>query len=53
MSITSISPNSAADERPLIFDPTNRPDGIELSDDPILNARSAAYSISYNERNPG
>lgn len=52
LSITSLSPTSAADERTLIFDPTNRPDGIELSDDPILNARSAAYSISYGERNP-
>jgi catalase len=52
LQITSLSATSAEDERRLIFDPTNRPDGIELSDDPVLNARSAVYSISYAERNP-
>lgn len=50
LEITGISPTSAADERRLIFDPTNRTDGIDLSDDPILLARSAAYSISYERR---
>jgi catalase len=50
LEVTAISPTSAADERKLIFDPTNRTDGIELSADPILNARSAAYSISYDRR---
>ena len=52
LQITGVSPSSAEDERRLIFDPANRPDGIELSDDPVLNVRSAAYSISYAERNP-
>jgi catalase len=33
-----------------VFDPTNITDGIELSKDPILLARSAAYSVSYNHR---
>ena len=50
---TGISPTSAADERRLIFDPTNTTDGIDLSDDPILRARSAAYSISYDRRSRG
>ena len=50
LEITALSPSSAADERKLIFDPTNRPDGIDLSADPILLARSAAYSISYERR---
>ena len=53
LEITGISPTGAADERKLIFDPTNRPAGIDLSDDPILLARSAAYSISYERRNKG
>jgi len=53
LEVTSISPTSAADERRLIFDPTNTTDGIELSDDPILPARSAAYSISYDRRRRG
>jgi catalase len=53
LEITAVSPTSTADERRLIFDPTNRTDGIDLSDDPILLARSAAYSISYEQRTKG
>src|SRR6266540_1990300 len=48
-----IARTPAADERRLIFDPTNRTDGIDLSDDPILLARSAAYAISYDRRSKG
>jgi catalase len=50
LQVTSISPTSAEDERRLVFDPANRTDGIDLSADPILLARSAAYSISYGYR---
>lgn len=50
MEITGVSPTGAADERRLVFDPTNLTEGIDLSADPILLARSAAYSISYNQR---
>jgi catalase len=53
LEVTGVSPTSAADERRLIFDPTNRTDGIELSTDPILLARSAAYAISYERRGKG
>lgn len=53
LDVTAISPTSAADEKRLIFDPSNRTDGIDLSADPILNARSAAYSISYDRRTKG
>jgi catalase len=53
LEIVSISPSGAADERQLIFDPTNRTDGIDLSADPILLARSAAYSVSYERRSKG
>ena len=53
LDVTGISPTSAEDERRLIFDPTNRTDGIELSADPILLARSAAYGISYERRRKG
>src|SRR5260370_33401278 len=45
-----ISPTSAADERRLVFDPTNGTDGIGLSADPIPLARAAPYSISYDQR---
>ena len=50
LEVTGISPSSAADERRLVFDPTNVTDGIDLSDDPMPLARSAAYSISYDHR---
>src|SRR6266851_4504249 len=53
LEVTAISPTGAADERSLVFDPTNLTDGIDLSDDPILLARSAAYSISYDHRSRG
>ena len=50
LEVTGISPTGAADERRMVFDPANIADGIELSTDPILLARSAAYSISYDYR---
>jgi catalase len=53
LEITAISPTGKADEQRLIFDPANVIDGIGLSDDPILLARSAAYSISYERRSKG
>jgi catalase len=53
LEITGLSPASASDERRLIFDPTNRTDGIDLSADPILLARSAAYAVSYDRRSRG
>jgi nitrite reductase/ring-hydroxylating ferredoxin subunit len=34
----------------LVFDPTTVVDGFELTDDPILHARSAAYSVSFARR---
>ena len=36
--------------RDVNYDPTVVPDGVALSDDPILAARAAAYSISFNRR---
>ncbi len=53
LEVTAISPTGAADERRLVFDPANRTDGIDLSADPILLARSAAYAISYDRRSRG
>jgi catalase len=53
LEVTGISPTGAADERRLVFDPTNLADGIALSADPILLVRSAAYSISYDHRSKG
>jgi catalase len=33
-----------------LFDPMRLVDGIELSDDPLVMARSAVYAISYERR---
>jgi catalase len=33
-----------------VFDPTRVPDGVELSDDPVLHARPRAYSVSAYRR---
>lgn len=43
--------NSAAAERRLLFDPAKLVDGIELSEDPLLLARSAVYAVAYQRRN--
>src|SRR5262245_763757 len=53
LEVAGISPTGAADERLLVFDPTNLVDGIALSADPILLVRSAAYSLSYDHRSKG
>jgi catalase len=53
LEVTAISPTGAVDEHRMVFDPTNLTDGIDLSGDPILLARSAAYSISYDHRSKG
>ena len=34
----------------MIFDPGRLPEGIERSEDPILHARSPAYSVSFERR---
>jgi len=53
LEITGLSPTGAADERRFVFDPTNLTDGVELSDDPFPQIRSAAYSVSFDRRSKG
>ncbi|MDR5857424.1 catalase family peroxidase [Caballeronia sp. LZ062] len=38
------------DCRDINFDPTVLPAGLSVSDDPLLAARSSAYSVSFNRR---
>jgi catalase len=45
LEVTAVDPAAGCDA--LMFDPTNVVDGIECSDDPILHARSVAYSRSF------
>lgn len=39
-----------ADENARVYDPLTLPQGVEPSDDPVLLARSKAYSVSYARR---
>ncbi len=48
--IESSQPQAGGPCREVNYDPTIVPDGIALSDDPILAARAAAYAVSFNRR---
>ena len=48
--VTEELPDPEAGDGPTVFDPTRTVDGIELSDDPILRYRPAAYTESINRR---
>jgi catalase len=50
LSITALAYDRERDGDVLVFDPTRVPDGIVLSDDPILHARSGAYAVSVTRR---
>ena len=48
--IESEQPQDSGPCRDVNYDPTIVPAGIEISDDPLLPARSAAYAVSYLRR---
>jgi len=50
LTLTSIVPDNAAQQKQIIFDPIPRVDGIEPSDDPLLELRAAIYLISGRRR---
>ncbi len=50
LEITGLVDDPEEDGHIEVFDPTRVPGGIELSDDPILHARRAAYSASAYKR---
>jgi catalase len=50
MTLTHAVPDSLAAERKLLFLPNNLTDGIEVSDDPLIDARDQAYAVSYGRR---
>ena len=50
LELTAIADDPEADGSIVVFDPINVIDGIELPEDPILFARSRAYTISATER---
>jgi catalase len=48
--ITGVQTEEAGNARDINFDPTVLPDGITVSDDPLLAARSAVYARSFTRR---
>ena len=52
LTIDKAVPDSAAAEKKLVFLPGLLTDGIEVSDDPLIDLRSGAYAESFSRRNP-
>ena len=50
VALTAVAPNNAAEQQQIIFDPIPRVDGIEPSDDPLLELRAAVYLLSGRRR---
>jgi catalase len=48
--LSGIVPNNEAEQRHIIFDPIPRVDGIDTSDDPLLDVRSTLYLMSGRRR---
>ncbi|EFX04241.1 catalase domain containing protein [Grosmannia clavigera kw1407] len=50
VTLNSLVEDDAAEQKYLIFDPVPRVDGIESSEDPLLDLRAALYLLSGRER---
>ncbi|MGF3024784.1 catalase family peroxidase [Methylobacterium aquaticum] len=50
LTLTKAVPDSETAEKALLFMPNNLPDGVEVSDDPLIDARVQAYAISFGRR---
>jgi catalase len=50
LTITKADPDSVNAEKPLLFLPGDLTDGIEPSDDPLIDARNQAYAVSFGRR---
>jgi catalase len=48
--LTAVIPNNEQEQKTIIFDPIPRVDGIEPSDDPLLELRAAVYLLSGRRR---
>lgn len=52
LTIDKAAANSAEAEKKLLYMPSQLTDGIEESDDPMIDIRSGAYAVSFSRRNP-
>jgi catalase len=52
ITITRLAQDSSEAQKKLLFLPTALTDGIEASDDPLIELRGAAYPVSFARRNP-
>ncbi len=52
LTIEKVVSNSSEAEKALLFLPGQVPEGIEPSDDPLIQARDDAYAVSFSRRNP-
>jgi len=50
ITLTKAAADSATAEKALLFLPSNLPDGIEPSDDPLIDVRTQAYAVSFGRR---
>jgi catalase len=50
LEVTGLAFDRERDGDVLVFDPTRVPEGVELTPDPILHARSGAYRVSVTRR---
>jgi catalase len=50
LSLTAPVADNAHEQKQIIFDPIPRVDGIEASEDPLLELRAAVYLISGRRR---
>ncbi|QXX75686.1 Catalase-related peroxidase [Methylovirgula sp. HY1] len=52
LTIDKAVPDSMAAQKKLLFLPGQLVDGIEKSDDPLIDVRDGAYAVSFSRRNP-
>ena len=52
LTINKAVDNSAEAEKSLLYLPGQLTDGIEPSDDPLIDVRNSAYAVSFSRRNP-
>jgi catalase len=52
LSIEKTGADSLEAQKKLLFLPGQVPDGIEPSDDPLIELRNSAYAVSFSRRNP-